>query len=263
MYKRKFIDVDESTLKKPVAIVGLPGIANVGRVAVESLVESLDAVHFMDFFSDDFPPRVIVKDGISEFPTSSMYLYRAAPDEPNDVILLTAEYQPSSGQGVFAYADFVAQEFAKIGVLEVFAVAAYEQGYEDFLGTFPAGPRVYVSASSQDLLRRITAIDGFAVAMNGVINGANGVIPAWAASMYNMESACLLGETMGVIKMDFRAAKAVLDKLGQLIGLKTDFAFLDERVLKVIQFIEWARDEVSQKGSRSDTSESPPDRYIG
>jgi proteasome assembly chaperone (PAC2) family protein len=260
---RNFMQIDESTLRDPIAILGLPGIANVGKVAVESLIESLDAVHFLDFFSDDFPPRVVVKDGISEFPRSSMYLYRAAPDEPNDIILLTAEYQPSSGQGVFAYADFVAKEFVKLGVKEVYAIAAFEQGYEEFLGTFPEGPRVYVSASSQDLLTKITAIDGFVVSMNGVINGANGVIPAWAASMYNMESACLLGETMSVIKMDFRAAKAVLDKLGVLIGLKTDFAFLEDHVLKVIQFIEWARDEVSQRGGQSESGESPPDRYIG
>ncbi len=257
------MDIDSSSLKSPVAVLGLPGIANVGRIAIETLAGVLDAQRVMDFFSNDFPPQVFVQDGLTRFPKSSMYLYRAAPDEPHDIILLTADFQPASGNGVFAYADFVVKEFTTLGVREVYALAAYETGYQEFFESYPNPPRVFISASSEKLLERISMIGGTVATKEGVVNGANGFIPAWAASMYDMEGACLLGETLGMIKADYRAAKSVLEKIGNLVGIMANFEVIDDDVAKVIDFIEWAKSEISQRGPSEDEGQSPRDRYIG
>jgi proteasome assembly chaperone (PAC2) family protein len=37
MYHRRYLEVPENSLKSPVALVGLPGIANVGKIAIETL----------------------------------------------------------------------------------------------------------------------------------------------------------------------------------------------------------------------------------
>ncbi|MFW9807515.1 MAG: PAC2 family protein [Candidatus Thorarchaeota archaeon] len=250
-------------MKSPIGIVGLPGIANVGKIAVQTLTSVLDAQHVSDFFSNDFPPRVIVSKGISHCPKSSIHLYRAAPDEPHDLLILTADFQPASGNGVFEYADYVATEFSNLGVREMYSLAAYEQGYQEYFGSFPAPPRVYISASSQNLLDKISKSDGMIPTEEGVVVGANGVIPSWAASVYDMEGACLLGETMGVIKADYRAARVLLEKLADLVGIKAHFDVLDTEVERVIEFINWAMDEIAQKGPPTDTEPSPSDRYIG
>lgn len=263
MYTRRFIDLDESSLKAPIGIVGLPGIANVGKIAIETLAHVLDATLVVDFFSNDFPPRVIVQNGISRCPKSSIYLYKSAPDEPHDLLLLTADFQPASGTGVFEYADYVASEFTKFGVKEMYALAAYEQGYQEYFNQFPLPPRVFTSASSNELLNKITQSDGMIATEEGVVVGANGIIPAWAASVYSMEGACLLGETIGVIKADYRAARILLQKLANLIGIKAHFDIIDTEVDKVVEFIEWAKDEIAQKGPPSEETESPSDRYIG
>jgi proteasome assembly chaperone (PAC2) family protein len=97
----------------------------------------------------------------------------------------------------------------------------------------------------------------------GVVVGANGIIPSWAASVYDMEGACLLGETMGVIKADYRAARILLEKLTDLVGVKAHFDVIDAEVEKVIEFIQWAMEEIAQKGSPADDDSSPSDRYIG
>ena len=257
------MEVGIESLKSPVAIVALPGIANVGKIAIETISQLLRAEHMMDFFSKDFPPRVLVKQGISTIPKTTVHLYRAAPDEPHDLLFLTADFQPSSSTGVYEYADFVAKEFEKLGVTVMYSLAAYEQDYEQYFKYYPGEPRVYVSASSEELLARVANSAHSVVTEDGVIVGANGVIPAWASSMYNMESACILGETLGVIKSDYRAAKAILEKMADLVGINVDLEIMTPKISKVIEFIEWARKEITQKSERAEDGESPSDMYIG
>jgi proteasome assembly chaperone (PAC2) family protein len=263
MYVRKYLEVEGCSLKNPCAVIGLPGIANVGKIAVETLAGILKAPHMMDLFIKDFPPRVLVHDGITTIPRSSIYLYRSAPDEPHDLLILTADYQPSTNNGVYEYADLIAKEFSNLGVKEVYALAAYEQNYEVYFKIYPAPPRVFVSANSEEFLERLSAMSNTAVTEEGAIVGANGVIPFWAATLYDMSGACLLGETLGVIKADYRAAKAVLEKLVDAVGIKADFDDMDGEISKVIQLIEWARQEITQKKDSSEDNSSPSDMYIG
>jgi proteasome assembly chaperone (PAC2) family protein len=263
MYQRRYLEVNTDSLKSPIALVGLPGIANVGRIAIETLAQVLGAEHLMDFFSTDFPPRVFVKNGISTIPKSSVYIYRAAPDESHDLLLLSADYQPSTSTGVYEYADFIASEFSALGVRAIYALAAYEQSYEEYFSSYPEPPRIYASASSEELLSKISAMSNIVITPEGAIVGANGVIPFWAATLYNMDGACLLGETLGVIKADYRAAKSVLEKAVDILGIQASFDDMDPDISKVVQLIEWAKQEINQKKDSSDDESSPSDLYIG
>ncbi|MGY5858065.1 MAG: PAC2 family protein [Candidatus Thorarchaeota archaeon] len=263
MYARRFMELGAESLKSPIGIVALPGIANVGKIAIETLSQLLRAEHFMDLFSKDFPPRVLVRKGIASIPKTTVHLYRAAPDEPHDLLFLTADFQPSSSTGVYEYADFVAKEFEKMGVTIMYSLAAYEQDYAEYFKSYPNEPRIYVSASTEELLARLSDSPHAVVTEEGVIVGANGVIPTWASSMYSMEGACILGETLGVIKVDYRAAKAILEKLIDLVGINVDLDIMTPHISKVIEFIEWARKEIARKAETTEDGENPSDMYIG
>lgn len=263
MYERRYMTISGETLKDPVAIVGLPGIANVGRIAADALVETLDAVLAKEFFSDDFAPRVMVRNGLTYFPRSSIHVYRSPPEEAHDILILTADFQPSSPQGVYSYCDYVVREFTSLRVKTVIALAAYEQEHASFFEKTNGGPRVYISASSEKLLRDLSSINNTVVTSEGVISGANGFIPAWAATMYDMEGACLMGETVSMIKMDYRAARAVLQVATQLLEISADLSILDEPASKVDELIEWARSEIEQSRQNEDKDDSWSDHYIG
>jgi proteasome assembly chaperone (PAC2) family protein len=47
-------------LENPILIEGLPGIGNVGKLAVEHLIEKMNAVKFAEIYSRDFPPQVFI-----------------------------------------------------------------------------------------------------------------------------------------------------------------------------------------------------------
>lgn len=262
MHERRFMNLEEKSLKSPVAVIGLPGIANVGRIAVQTLVEVLNAKHVMDFYSTDFPPRVIIQQGIARIPKSTVHLYEAAPDEPHDLFILSGDFQPSTGPGVYEYAEYVARILSNNDVHQFYAVAAYEQNYQEFFGEYPSPPRLYVSASSNELLERISRLPGSTITEEGFIVGANGIVPSWASTNYDMESACLLGETLGVIKIDYRAAKRVLEGIAMLTGIKAHFDVIDGEISKVVEFIEWAMNEMAGREDKPEDGD-PSDSYIG
>lgn len=263
MYTRNFIDLDPDSLRNPIAVVGFPGIGSVGKIAVETLASVLNAQRVMEFFSKESPSRILVKNGISHLPRSEMYFYDAAPDESSDLIMLTADAQPSSDVAVYEYADYIAKEFNRLGVHSVYALAAYEMEYDKFFSHYPAPPRIFVSASSESLRDQICKLSGLVAIEKGVITGANGVVPAYASTIYNMDGVCLLGETLGMIRVDYRAAQKLLEKFVQSIGLRANFEILDGPASKVIEIIEWADKEIQQGADEMGEDETPPDRYIG
>jgi len=48
-------------LTNPILIEGLPGIGNVGKLAVEHLIDTIKAKKFAEIYSKDFPPQVSEK----------------------------------------------------------------------------------------------------------------------------------------------------------------------------------------------------------
>jgi len=66
-----------------------------------------------------------------------------------------------------------------------------------------------------------------------------------------------------MIKMDYRAARTVLEKISSFLDIKASFDILEDDVTKVIDFIEWAKKEISHRESAEDAGDRPSDRYIG
>jgi len=251
-------------LKSPIAITGLPGIANVGKISVESLISALGAKKLFDIYTDDLPPQVLVSKGINHVYKTSLYLYESKESEPHDLLLLIGDYQPPSSTGVFSYVDYMLNHFTSLGVISVLSLAAYEQNFEAYFDRFPEDPRIYVSGSSLEFIKEVTGESENVITMNeGLITGANGLFPAWANEYYNLPSMCIMGETMSIIKFDFWAARSVLSVIKKYLGLvDLDLHIFDEEVEGVKDFIKWAKTEIDKKGLSSRTR-PPTDHYIG
>ena len=65
-------------LNKPLLIEGLPGIGNVGKLAVEHLIDSIKAVKFAEIHSKDFPPQVFINtDGTIKLVNNEFFYWKA------------------------------------------------------------------------------------------------------------------------------------------------------------------------------------------
>ena len=62
MFETHIISDKKPKLKNPICIVGLPGIGNIGRIAVGYMVTQLKVKKFADLYSPYFFPFVMIHD---------------------------------------------------------------------------------------------------------------------------------------------------------------------------------------------------------
>ena len=73
-WKFELLQKSVPKLKKSIIIVGLPGIANVGKIAADFIIDEVKAKKLYNIFSHDLPNSVFVNDNnLVELPTIEMY----------------------------------------------------------------------------------------------------------------------------------------------------------------------------------------------
>src|SRR2546423_12356484 len=67
-------------LQSPYLICGFPGSGYIGKIAVDHLIQELDAKHLADIYSTSFPPQVLIKtNGIAELMKNSIFYAEKKP----------------------------------------------------------------------------------------------------------------------------------------------------------------------------------------
>ena len=60
MQEKVFLELDPRSIKQAVFLVGMPGIALVGKVAVKLIVDQYKAEKLLEIYPEDLPPRVVI-----------------------------------------------------------------------------------------------------------------------------------------------------------------------------------------------------------
>ena len=212
--------------REPVLIAGLPGIAYVGKLSVDHLVQQLKAELVGEIYSKSFPPYVMIgNDGVVELMRNELYYLKN--ETGKDIFFLTGNAQAFSPEGQYEIADEVLDWAVSLGVKRVFSIAALltDRSFET--------PSVYGTTTNSVLLEEIKG-HGVLPLDQGSISGTNGLIIGLAKKK-NIEGICLLGETRGyqtpegLYVLDPRAVRSVLNVLAALLNLKVDMTLLDKQ----------------------------------
>jgi len=205
-------------LKNPKLICGLPGSGYVGKLAIDYLIDKLDAKHFADIFSNSFPPQVSIKpDGTSDLVKNSLY---SCHTENGDFIFLTGDAQPVSAHGEYALAEEILEFCKKINVSEIYTLAAF------ITGKFSQKPKVYGTSNSHETVKEFSKF-GILKMDRGNITGMNGVLIGMAKK-FSVLGTCVLGETSGYV-IDAKASKAILESLCKMLNLKFDMLEIEKK----------------------------------
>ncbi|MHA1839711.1 MAG: PAC2 family protein [Candidatus Ranarchaeia archaeon] len=257
MRKRVFKQIEPTNLKNTLFIVGMPGIALVGKLAVEAMIDQYDAIHVMDLFPKDLPPRVTIDaTGIPEFMKISLYhAYDKACER--DLFFLIGDIQPQSMDGQYEFAEYVSELAKKYKTTTLIACAASVTIY------LQDEPLVRVVGNSKETIEFFTSHPKAEQFSEGTITGANGLIPTIAWKFYEIKSAILLADTTRLVEQVFnidpKASKVLLEVLKDSYNLSINPSELDSKIeelnnlLKTLKSRAESAEKISEEREQSST----------
>ncbi len=247
----QFLKIDLETLKNPMAVVGMPGIANVGKNVVLTCVENLKANKILEIFYSDFPAQVLVDDNsILEIPSATLYYYKNKKGA-RDLFFLTGDYQPSTTKGIYEFSEKTAQIFHNFKVKLVIATGAF------MTNTQVLTPKIHVSATTPETLRLFLSYKDAVIMDYGTISGANGLIPVIAYKKFGIEGACLLADTNPLAVIDPLASKTILELLNFVFNLNIDLKGLMAQIKNMEELLEEIKTQFTQRKPSEDLKRQP------
>jgi uncharacterized protein (TIGR00162 family) len=259
--------LEKPKLKNAILIEGLPGVGNIGRVAVGYLLEELKAKKFATLYSEWFFPFVMLQDKFRiHLLKNEFYYYKAKKAGQRDIVFLVGDCQSLSPQGHYEVGEKILDFAEQIGIKEIITVGGLATGEVEKKCS------VIGAVTDKKILERYKKlpVDFNAGEKVGYIVGAAGLmLGLWKER--NKEGLCLLGQTTGFpIVTDPKAAECVLDVLVRVLDIKIDMKKLEKKVKEMEDFIK--KVETLQKRALMDITKAQSEgatkgdeqlRYIG
>jgi uncharacterized protein (TIGR00162 family) len=240
-------------LKNPILIEGLPGIGNVGKLAVEHLIDSVKAKKFAELHSKDFPPQVFINtDGTIELVNNEFYYWKAKKKNQRDLVLLTGDYQGLSSQGQYELVEKILDIAEELGVKEIYTLGGYGLGHEI------KDPKVLCATTEKNLVKTMKK-HGAIFKKNepgGGIVGASGLLLG-LGKLRGINGTCFMGETPGYL-VDPKSAKAVLKILMSITKVEVNLAALEKKAREIEHIAHQLREMESLSKEKSEEL-----KYIG
>jgi proteasome assembly chaperone (PAC2) family protein len=226
--EKKF-ELEKESIKNPIVLIGMRGMAFVAKLAITSIIESIDAKELLNIQYFDLSPKAIVEKGSLELPTAKLYYKATNQEEGNDLFILTASYQPETPEGVFEFSKIFCEEMEKIAGDKIKMYVSTGAMLSDRVHDEPL---VYICGTNEDLVKSFLEFDNTKLYEGGSVSGANGIIPAYAGSNNFAPGVCLLAETipLPMMTIDPRSSKALVTLLKDYFSIEMDFGKLNEKI---------------------------------
>jgi len=215
-------------MKTPVLIEGLPGIGNVGKVAVDFIIEEIEATKIAEFEGNNLPHSVFINENnLIELPTIGLYYKRVGKQ---DFLFVAGDAQPSNDASCYAFCDIVLnalEEFKGNEVVTLGGVALREE---------PQHPQVYLTGNQKKIVNKYakgtnTLTDVYGKV--GPIMGVSGVLLGLAQKR-NIPAVSLLAETFGhPFYLGVNGARELLKVITKKLKIKVDLNLLDEEIQEI------------------------------
>lgn len=225
---------EKPKLRNPILIEGLPGVGNIGRVAIGYLIEEVGAKKFAQLYSEHFFPFVMLHENYKiHLLKNEFYYYKAKKPGQRDMIFLIGDCQSLSPHGHYEVMEKILDFVEKFGVKEIVTVGGLATG------ELETKPKVLGAVTDKELIKKYgnANIEFTAGKRVGYIVGASGLLLGLGKER-NMKGLCILGETSGFpIVTDPKAAESVLESITKIFKIKIDMSKLEKRVKEMEHFI--------------------------
>ena len=241
------VDLSKEQFIKPLCILGMPGIADVGKFALDSLIGQLNAKNLMDIIFDDYPAGAIVDDSILSAPKAEI-LYWKDPNELRDIILITADAQSLTPKGIYRISNFLTEIINSYGIKLIVALGAYPISSRKINSKIP---KIFASSTNREILENYLVVTNCQKIQKGVIIGANGLIPTLAKAQFNIDGLVFLAETDNMAMVneditDLRASITLLEMLKKSFTLPIKKKYSLENIEDITKNLQIKKDQLEK-----------------
>ena len=216
-------------LNKPILIEGLPGIGNVGKVAVDFIIEELKAKKLFEINSYTFPHSVFVnEDNLVELPTIEIF-YKKFNGKKPDLLLLAGDIQPVDEVSSYEFSDKILDMVSEFDGKEVITLGGIG------LSEIPKKPKLYCTANCKSIVKKYKdgIVDDKLYGVVGPIVGVSGLLVGLAKNK-KIDAISFLAETYGhPMYLGIKGAREILKLLNKKLGLNVDINKLDKEIKEV------------------------------
>ncbi|MHA1777622.1 MAG: PAC2 family protein [Promethearchaeota archaeon] len=242
----QFTPLQATDLINPLCIIGMPGIADIGKFAVDQLIGIFKATKYCEIIFNDYPAGAIIDNSLLSTPKAEILFYKD-PKKRQDLIFITADAQAMSPRGIYEISDYLATIIHKLNISKVLSLGAYP--------TKKAKPdeiNIYVTSTDSTAIKRLSETGEAKKVSKGVIIGANGLIPTIAKARFGIEGTVLLAETDNAAVMnenftDLQASVQLLEKVGKFYHLPIENAYSDTRINEISDDLENKRKALEEE----------------
>jgi len=212
-------------LDNPIFIEGLPGIGNVGKVAVDFLIDEIKAKKLYEITSYTFPHSVFVnEDNLVELPIVEIFYKKT--NGKNDLLLLGGDVQPVDEISSYEFSEKILDIVEKLHGKEVITLGGIG------LAEIPKKPKVYCTGNTKKIIEKYKSdlVSNKLYGVVGPIVGVSGLLLG-LASKRNIDAISFLAETYGhPMYLGIKGAKEILKVLDKKLGLNIDINKLDREI---------------------------------
>ncbi len=233
-------------LNKTVLIGGLPGIGNVGKIAADYLIEKLKMQKLAEVFSQYLPPQVFIsEEGVTYLVRNSVY-YKKFQGRP-DLLILVGDFQGTTQEGQYEMSYSLLEMLREFDLARVYTLGGYSTG------RMVETPRVLGAVTDPGM---IDDLRGSGVVFpkgepGGGIVGSAGILLGLAKELFDIDGACLMGETSGYFA-DPRGAMEVLKVIISILGFKVDLKDIEERSKQMEQLTGKVQEDIQNKAQKKE-----------
>ena len=213
------------SLNNPVFIEGLPGIGNVGKIAVDFLIDEIKAKKLYEITSYTFPHSVFVnEDNLVELPIVEIFYKKI--DGKRELLLLGGDVQPIDEISSYEFSEKVLDIVQKFKGKEIITLGGVG------LADIPKKPKIYCTGNTRKIIDRYKSdlVSNKLYGVVGPIVGVSGLLLGLATKR-KMEAISFLAETYGhPMYLGIKGAKEILKVLDKKLNLKIDINKLDREI---------------------------------
>lgn len=233
-------------LHEPVAIIGMPSVADIGKFAIDQLIGLFGATKIFDILFYGYPAGVIIDQSLISTPKTEVFFWK---DENNqhDLFFITADAQPMNPREIYELSDYIVRLLMQYNIKFIVSLDGYP-----VQNNHVVDPKIFVTATAPKHVKELVEKKICNEISKGVIIGANGLIPSLANIKHGVEGIVLLSETSNMALMnenmtDLNASMKLIKVLDSLFNFSLNIDFSRKNIENMSRNLEKKKKELENE----------------